>query len=223
MNKLLCVIGMHRSGTSATAGVLSHLGVNFGRDLMPPSNANPKGYFEAMPVVKAHDRIMRQMGARWSSSKPFPADWTKKPYLFAAVQFLHGWYERNKFDDDSGTLPGVKDPRMCRLLPLWQSFAESRSLELVPVLVFREREAVIASLVRREGWSPITAGRLVDTYDRGMDEWSELEGAVAVSFEGLMKDAVGELEDIDYLPADGPDEWQRAVEFLDPKLVHFGA
>ena len=39
----LIVLGMHRSGTSALAGVLGHLGAALPQDLMAPSDMNAKG------------------------------------------------------------------------------------------------------------------------------------------------------------------------------------
>ncbi|MCD6476962.1 MAG: sulfotransferase, partial [Candidatus Aenigmarchaeota archaeon] len=44
--KTIIVLGMHRSGTSMTAGVLHRLGVNMGKNLMKGNWANPLGYFE---------------------------------------------------------------------------------------------------------------------------------------------------------------------------------
>ena len=46
MNKTIIVLCMHRSGSSVVAGILSFLGVNMGEDLLPPTEHNPKGYYE---------------------------------------------------------------------------------------------------------------------------------------------------------------------------------
>ena len=42
----LVVLGMHRSGTSALAGMLHHLGVALGDRLMKATLDNPRGYWE---------------------------------------------------------------------------------------------------------------------------------------------------------------------------------
>jgi len=39
----ILILGMHRSGTSALAGTLALLDVEFGNDMMEPTQYNPKG------------------------------------------------------------------------------------------------------------------------------------------------------------------------------------
>ena len=51
------VAGMHRSGTSLTAGLLARLGIDMGRDLVPADRANPRGYFEDVELVRFHQRM----------------------------------------------------------------------------------------------------------------------------------------------------------------------
>jgi len=42
------VLGMHRSGTSALAGVLARLGCDLPQTLMPTNDFNAKGYYESL-------------------------------------------------------------------------------------------------------------------------------------------------------------------------------
>jgi len=42
----ILVLGTPRSGTSCVAGILHHLGVPMGEELMPPDEWNPAGYFQ---------------------------------------------------------------------------------------------------------------------------------------------------------------------------------
>ena len=44
--RLVLVLGMHRSGTSALARGLRVLGIALGDDLLPAHPCNPKGFFE---------------------------------------------------------------------------------------------------------------------------------------------------------------------------------
>ena len=44
--RAIIVLGMHRSGTSALAGVLGLLGARLPARQLPANFANPKGYFE---------------------------------------------------------------------------------------------------------------------------------------------------------------------------------
>ncbi len=57
MNTGFLVLGSPRSGTSATAGVLSYLGIDFGDadDLLPASDMNPKGFFQSQEFEQLFD------------------------------------------------------------------------------------------------------------------------------------------------------------------------
>src|SRR5580693_429281 len=68
----LVVLGMHRSGTSALTGMLHHLGVALGDDLMPATADNPRGYWEHSDIVRANQAIMTALGWAWDDMRPLP-------------------------------------------------------------------------------------------------------------------------------------------------------
>lgn len=49
------ILGTPRSGTSAVAGVLSKLGIDMGRDFMPATEMNPKGFFQCLDFEELFD------------------------------------------------------------------------------------------------------------------------------------------------------------------------
>ena len=53
------VIGCYRTGTSAVAGVLHHLGVSMGKSFDPPAKSNPKGFFEDLDFKNLHPMLER--------------------------------------------------------------------------------------------------------------------------------------------------------------------
>lgn len=55
----ILVLGMHRSGTSLTSGILNTLGFNPGGNLMPSRDENPKGYFERFDVALQNDSLLK--------------------------------------------------------------------------------------------------------------------------------------------------------------------
>lgn len=61
-SQAIIVLGMFRSGTSMTAGILSRLGVDMGEDVLEPSRANPTGYFEAKDFFQLSRNILRAAG-----------------------------------------------------------------------------------------------------------------------------------------------------------------
>ena len=57
---MICVLGMHRSGTSLATRALHLLGVSLGPDehLMRPRADNPLGFFEHQPLTDLNDEIL---------------------------------------------------------------------------------------------------------------------------------------------------------------------
>jgi hypothetical protein len=52
------VLGLKRGGTSVTAGVLHRLGVCMGKELAPPDEHNPDGYFEDLEFARIVDGLL---------------------------------------------------------------------------------------------------------------------------------------------------------------------
>ena len=61
----IILLGMHRSGTSAVAGLIHQMGAYVGDETicMPPNEGNPKGYWERMDVYRLNDRFLHDVGA----------------------------------------------------------------------------------------------------------------------------------------------------------------
>ena len=59
----LVILGMHRSGTSALAGLVQLLGVNLGEDLLPAMpEVNEKGFFEHQEILDIHEDLLKSLG-----------------------------------------------------------------------------------------------------------------------------------------------------------------
>ena len=61
--KALLVLGPHRGGTSAVAGLLVRLGAEAPRTLMPADTDNPTGYWESVVLCEFHERLLRATDA----------------------------------------------------------------------------------------------------------------------------------------------------------------
>ena len=136
---------MHRSGTSSFAGLLARLGVAIGDDLVAADEWNPRGYSEHAGVVAIHDRFLAAHGLGWDSARA-PRDFEGEPAREARAALG----ELLRRDFAGSPIFAVKDPRMCRLLPLWWPVLEELGAEAVPVLVLRHPLEVAASLERRD-------------------------------------------------------------------------
>ncbi|WP_294928815.1 hypothetical protein [uncultured Paracoccus sp.] len=147
--RALLVLGMHRSGTSALTGLLSALGCDGPATPMQGNAGNPKGYFESVPLMELHDRLLASAGSDWRDYRPFPESWMHSPKaqeyrgkLREAIASEYG---------DSGFFV-VKDPRICRFVPLWTDVLLSMKIQPVAILTHRNPVEVAQSLTTRNGF-----------------------------------------------------------------------
>ncbi|MGH7038223.1 MAG: glycosyltransferase, partial [Stellaceae bacterium] len=144
------VMGMHRSGTSALTGMLHHLGIVLGDRLMSATLDNPRGYWEHLDIVAAHQQLMGALGRGWDDLRPLPAGYCDSAAGSIARRRISDVLRR----DFSGVaLWGVKDPRLCRLAALWEGVFADLGAEPHVILVLRDPRDVAASLARRDGLS----------------------------------------------------------------------
>jgi len=151
------VLGMHRSGTSALAGTLHHLGVEFSERLMPASPDNPRGYWEHRDIVSVNHRLMAEFGATWDDIRPLPAGWERGEVALHSSAKLASIMTQ---DFAQAPLWGLKDPRLCRLLPLWTTLLAQVKVKPRFILMLRHPCDVAASLAARDGLSGAHAGLL---------------------------------------------------------------
>lgn len=146
---MVLVLGMHRSGTSALAGLLHNNGVVMGRDgefYPPPMKENPKGFFENRRFRTVNDMILRQYGYRVKSFS------TQIPTVYAPQGFGRGEMEALiKEYNDEFEFWGWKDPRTCLTLFAWLDIIHGMGLiyDLKILHIFRNYEEVSRSMKAR--------------------------------------------------------------------------
>jgi len=130
----LIVQGMHRSGTSAVARLLNMMGAYFAppEQMMPPTDANPKGYWEREDVRWLNERIFTALNMSWDNIADFKSSALTEeicaPFREEARKIV--------FSLDANRPWLLKDPRLCLLLPFWQEFLE------IPVCVYVYRNPI---------------------------------------------------------------------------------
>lgn len=141
----MCVVGMHRSGTSATARVVNLLGVHWGdpANLMAAEAAdNPRGYWEQNWVVQANDAVLARLGGSWMAPPPLRPGWERSP-AFRGMAEQIGTLLGAAFPP--GVRFGFKDPRLSLTMPLWRPMLG----EPCAIVCVRHPAEVARSLERR--------------------------------------------------------------------------
>lgn len=146
----LLVLGMHRSGTSALTRVLGLLGAELPEHLMQPQpNSNETGFWEPVEIVDTHDELLRSVGSSWDDVAEFPRHWFGSR---AAEQYADRLAELVLRNYHDAPLIVLKDPRICRFLPLWLLVLERVGVRPHFAIPIRNPLEVAASLKRRDGF-----------------------------------------------------------------------
>ena len=150
--KTICVLGMHRSGTSAIARAVNLLGVYLGPQdkLMPPQEDNPEGFWEHMDIFSFHERLLRVLARSWDHVLPMPEEWWKKPEIEPYRQELKDLIRR-EFEGQPVWM--WKDPRTSLLLPLWKETLQELGIDVCYLHCLRNPLDVAAPLKKRSGLS----------------------------------------------------------------------
>jgi hypothetical protein len=150
--RAILVLGMHRSGTSALARLLSLCGAALPRHLIEADAAvNAAGFWEPREIVALHDEVLAAAGSSWHDIRSFPQSWFDSAVAASFRERLGASITR---EFGAAPLLVVKDPRLCRLLPLWRPVLAGLGIEPCAVIAIRNPLEVAASLEKREGFGP---------------------------------------------------------------------
>ncbi|WP_095648550.1 glycoside hydrolase family 99-like domain-containing protein [Pseudomonas indica] len=196
--KVLVVLGMHRSGTSAITRGLEVLGVDLGGNLMPAAkDNNEKGFFEDLDIHAFNGKLLTSLGSAWDRLGAIQAKQLLEP------RFAHLQDEAEALLTGKLAATGIfafKDPQTSLLIPFWHAIFERMELDAHYLICFRNPLSVAASLRKRDGMTPAKAqllwakyslaalrdtnscSRLLLDYDALMDAPASQLGRIALAF-----------------------------------------
>ena len=145
----ILVLGMHRSGTSALTRVLNLLGITIPHGLMEASTSNPTGFWESERIRGIHDAMLHSAGTSWDEWSHIESSWSESREAAGFRRDL-----RRAIEDECGDADTVlvKDPRVCRFVPLWIDLMESMGRSVRCVIPIRNPLEVAASHTARDGF-----------------------------------------------------------------------
>lgn len=146
----ILVLGMHRSGTSAVARMLNLLGAELGTSLLEAGYSNEKGFWEHRKAYELDDQLLQRLGLSWHDLRELPADWRSHPAAKRAEVEIR---ELIAAEFSDCPLWAIKEPRMCRLAPLWIDAVAAEGVQPKALIVLRDPREVAASLRVRDRWA----------------------------------------------------------------------
>jgi hypothetical protein len=149
MRTCILILGMHRSGTSALARIVNLLGAALPKTLLPANATNPAGHWESMPLVQLNDSLLAAAGSAWDDWRAVDPLWMSSEIADSFVEKIAAALEA---EFDTAQLFCLKDPRLCRLLPLWARALARLNVHAVALHIVRHPLEVAASLATRDGF-----------------------------------------------------------------------
>jgi hypothetical protein len=220
--RIIVVLGMHRSGTSAITRALQAIGVGLGQSLMPPiSDNNEKGFFEDIEINELNIEILKSLDSDWDALSIIPESALIHErlvqYKLRAVELIQAKVGEKPF--------GIKDPRMSRLLPFWCEVFNQVGASVSFVIALRNPKSVVESLKKRDGFDVEKSYYLWLEHVVPAMLHTQKFSRVAVSYDLLMTDTRVQLERVAQcldLPFDinSSDVKIFINDFLDKKLRH---
>ncbi len=216
----VAIVGMHRSGTSATAGLLVGLGLAGPRveDLVPANDGNERGHWESESVHMCNVKVLAALGGDTYAPPPPASGWENDPEFDLLRSEAAQWFESTS----DGRPLVLKDPRLCITLPLWKTALPGN---LPTLFVLRDPLEVARSLQARDKLPMVLGLALWDRYVRCAALSLEGSRTLVVDYAAMLEDPVKWTEVIcAYLEEQGlhlgPDSRSAALTFLDTRLRH---
>jgi hypothetical protein len=159
-SRAICILGMHRSGTSLISRAINLIGVDLGKEeeLIAPDENNLTGYWEHVDIVDLHERMLGQLKQTWHTIVCLPEKWhikdEIKPFRDELIELIN-----KNFSDRQ--LWAWKDPRTSILMPIWKDVLNEMGIELSIIFMIRNPFDVAKSLKKRDGFS----------YDKSFGIW----------------------------------------------------
>ena len=208
-NKVIVVLGMHRSGTSVITRSLELLGVGLGDNLHPAGFDNPKGFWEDIDILNINEKLLAHYKSSYDRLGLAQDFSTGDPTVDELKQHAQNIIAKKLLENHG--LWGFKDPRTCRLLSFWQDVFNIVKCEVNYIIALRNPISVALSLATRNNipfeksyllWQQHllpaisqTAGfhRLVVDYDQLMDFPLEQVARIASAFNLTMPNSNSEI------------------------------
>jgi hypothetical protein len=214
-DNVICIIGMHRSGTSMVARFLGLGGLNLGpkEQLVGPTADNPMGHFEHAGFLEINDALLKYFGGSWDNPPSLKPGWEQDPTVQDIVEKAQAL-----MDTLSGSNPwGWKEPRTTLLLPFWKRLLPN----LRYIICIRNPLEVARSLEKRDGISIAAAVQLWSEYTRAAIQSTKDHPRILTFYQDYFSNPLDELNRVAaFCGLETMDDLSRVRETVSDELRH---
>lgn len=190
-SRILLVLGMHRSGTSAAARVVNLLGAHLGDNLIEPGPDNPDGFWEHAEAVRINDTLLEGLGRTWYDMREMPQDWQSTEAAGEALACIETLIRQ---DFQPSSLSVIKDPRICLTAPIWIKALRGLNYAVDCLFVVRNPREVVDSLHVRNNWLRGPLYLMWVQYLMEAEAASRHERRALITYDQLMMDWRGTMQ-----------------------------
>lgn len=216
----LLILGCHRSGTSAFAGLAAALGFEPGQSIMEETEDNPLGYWENLRIVQLNNRLMQSFWQDWRNHQALAPEWFTSD---AAVDFAANAREMLSEEMRLDRPWLIKDPRICRLLPFWSKILRRVGRrDLKAILVLRHPGEIALSLAKRDGLDFETALKVWARHIIEAERNSRDISRIVLSYDELCQNPQaisGRMQT--WCGQEAPNVDQTLPDIIRPELKHY--
>lgn len=198
------------------------LGAQAPKSLMPPTPDNPKGYWESTEIMHFNDRVLESAGTRWSDWDGFNVDWADSA---AGMDFNADVSVLLETEYGAARLILIKDPRMCRLFPLWSNALREMGIEPKVIIPVRHPQEIVRSLEVRDHLTRSQASLIWLRHVLDAEYGSRKENRVFVAYSAMLRDWPQQIDRVSVLLGVKWPRWSNETiaeinEYLTPDLRH---
>jgi hypothetical protein len=187
--RVVCVLGMHRSGTSLVTRLVHGLGFDLGPSealIVDPPEHNRGGYWEHRGFNAIDEQLLARLGGSWHQPPALLDGWEAQPALDDLALRARDLVAEMSA---SSSRWAWKDPRASLTLPFWQRLLPDASY----VVCVRDPASVAASLRQRDAFDSEKAARLWLLHTASALRHTEGRPRLVVFYDDMLDDTASTL------------------------------
>lgn len=222
MRDALIILGMHRSGTSATSGLFNMNGYDLGMSIMNANWSNPKGFYENFKINSFSNDLFQILHVNWHNTLGLNGQWWKDPKPDEIKKNLKELIESD-YTKEGNLL--FKDPRMCILLPLYNEVLVEMGFNVSFIITLRNPRAVARSLNRRDGFSYKKSIRIYMDYMIKAEQYTRGKKRCFVDYDSIITNPLQTIlrltNSLGIKIKITPEKEAQIIDFIELGLNHF--